>query len=133
MMLTCRFERMRQPGSLTLQATNGHRWLGQITTVFDLKTKRIDRHITVLGCYDRRDSYAVNELAGIGIKESHAESGYSYMPMLVRQGGQRRYLATLSGGYPKFAAIIEEISEATGLPMLEISGFWGGTVNPVRR
>ena len=115
----------RERDRLTLQATNGHPFFGGITTVFDLRTKRIDRHVTFLGVYNRRDNYGFNELVGIGIKENYAEGGYSYMPVMMWYGGRLRYLATLNGGFPKFAKMMQEVSDATGLRMVEIPRSWG--------
>ena len=92
----------------------------EITTRFDVRSRRVLHNVSFCrGMYERRHTYAFDEIKGLGVKE-YANEGYSYMPVLVLRGGKLRWLATANGGYLAFARTIEEVCAATGLAKVDI-------------
>jgi hypothetical protein len=99
----------------------------EISTVFDVRSQRVLHHVSFCrGLYERRHTYAFDEIEGLGVKE-YAGEGYSYMPVLVLRGGKLHWLATVNGGYLAFAKTIEEVCAATGLAKVDMphQGRWG--------
>jgi hypothetical protein len=91
----------------------------EITTIFELRSRRVLINVQLCnGWYERRQTYAFDEVASLGVKE-YAGEGYSYMPVLVLRSGKTRWLATMNGGYLAFAKAIEEIAHATGLSKMD--------------
>jgi hypothetical protein len=93
----------------------------EITTTFDLRSRRVVHHLSIgHGWYERRRTYAFSEIAGLRLNGHDAESD-SCMPVMMLLNGETRWLSTANGSYLICATTIEAICEVTGLQKLIVA------------
>lgn len=92
----------------------------RILTVFDLRSRRVRRSMTVFGYVYRDQTFQFSEIAGVGIAEGSQIDNRDAMPILIVKAGPPLPLNTVRTyrigiGDIESVAQVEKICAATGL------------------
>lgn len=95
----------------------------EVETEFDLRNRRVLYTLSLChGWYQKRRAYSFDEIAGLGVREySGSEGGgYTYMPIMTLQDGQRHWLSTANGSFLAYAEVLDAVRAATKLPKYDV-------------
>lgn len=85
----------------------------EVTTTFDLRSRRVVRTLTFVGYQHRRD-YSVEEVASVGVRTSNHD-GLIHTPAMRFRNGRIRSLNFGTLTYGNAAGVVDEICAAAGL------------------